>query len=96
MQRGHTSRGGECDHVPLIHYLLIYNMDLGRLVETHEFTDAAAAAARYAELERMYAGRSAFEIVLVGADSIDTIKRTHGQYFADDAAAQASPYLTGV
>ena len=82
--------------MPLIHYLLIYNIDLGRLVETQEFTDAPAAAARYAALERRYAGQGNFEIVLVGADSIETIKRTHGQYFADDAAAHASPYLAGV
>ncbi|MDX6705852.1 MAG: hypothetical protein QOK16_4005 [Solirubrobacteraceae bacterium] len=82
--------------MPLIHYLLIYNIALGRLVETQEFTDASAAAARYAALEREYAGTGTFEIVLVGADSIDTIKRTHGQYFSDDAGAEASPYLAGV
>ena len=35
-------------------------------------------------------------IVLVGADSIDTIKRTHGQYFEDGDQAHASPYLAGV
>jgi hypothetical protein len=82
--------------VPLIHYLLIYNIDLGRLVETQEFDDASAAATRYAELEREYAGRGTFEIVLVGADSIETIKRTHGQYFEDPASAEASPFLAGV
>lgn len=82
--------------MPLIHYLLIYNIELGRLVDTQEFTDAAAAGARYAELERKYAGQGAFEIVLVGADSIETIKRTHGQYFAGDGDATASPYLAGV
>jgi hypothetical protein len=82
--------------VPLIHFLLIYNMDLGRLVETQEFTDARVAAEKYAELERQYAGTGTFEIVLVGADSIDTIKRTHGQYFADIDRPHASPYLAGV
>ena len=82
--------------MPLIHYLLIYNIDLGRLVETKEFKDAAAAAAEYAALERAYAGQGSFEIVLVGADSIETIKRTHGQYFADVAGAVASPFLAGV
>ena len=82
--------------MPLIHFLLIYNIELGRLVETEEFTDARVAGARYAELERRYAGQRAFEIVLVGADSIDTIKRTHGQYFADGDHALASPYLAGV
>lgn len=82
--------------MPLIHFLLIYNIELGRLVETHEFSDAAAAGAQYAQLERRYAGQGKYEIVLVGADSIDTIKRTHGQYFADQDNAQASPYLAGV
>lgn len=82
--------------MPLIHYLLIYNIELGRLVETHEFHDAALAVAQYAELERRYAGQGKYEIVLVGADSLETIKRTHGQYFANQANAQASPYLAGV
>ncbi len=82
--------------MPLIHYLLIYNIDLGRLVDTEEFTDAVAAGNRYAELERKYAGQGAIEIVLVGADSIETIKRTHGQYFAENSSATASPYLAGV
>lgn len=81
--------------MPLIHYLLIYNIDLGRLVKTEEFTDASKAASTYAELEREYAGKGSFEIVLVGADSIETIKRTHGQYFEDDVA-HASPFLAGV
>lgn len=82
--------------MPLHHYLLVYNITLGRLVETVEFRDAKAAAARYEELEREYAGRGEFEIVLVGADSLDTIKRTHGQYFSGHTAPAASPYLTGV
>jgi hypothetical protein len=82
--------------MPLIQYLLVYNIELGRLVECHDYTDSAEAVARYAELEREYAGQGKFEIVLVGADSLETIKRTHGQYFASDADAVASPYLAGV
>lgn len=81
--------------MPLIHYLLIYSIDLGRLVKTEEFTDASKAAVTYAALEREYAGKGSFEIVLVGADSLETIKRTHGQYFEDDVA-HASPFLAGV
>ncbi len=82
--------------MPLIHYLLIYNIELGHLVGCESFTDSAAAVGKYAALEREYAGQGKFEIVLVGADSIETIKRTHGQYFDDDANAIASPYLAGV
>jgi hypothetical protein len=80
----------------LIHYLLIYNIDLGHLVDCKEFHDSTLAVSEYSELERKYAGQGNFEIVLVGADSIDTIKRTHGQYFADDSDAHASPFLAGV
>jgi hypothetical protein len=38
------------------------------------------------------------EIVLVGADSIETVMLTHGNYWAVDPEAEpaASPYLTGV
>lgn len=83
--------------MPLIHFLLIYNIDLSRLVDTKQFTNAHEAATEYAELERQYGQRDGnFEIVLVGADSIETIKRTHGQYFAETSGAQASPYLAGV
>jgi hypothetical protein len=82
--------------VSLIHFLLIYNIDLGHLVEYKEFTDASLAVAEYSKLEREYAGQGNFEIVLVGADSIETIKRTHGQYFTEDGDAHASPYLAGV
>jgi len=35
------------------------------------------------------------EIVLVGADSIETMERTHGNYF-NGAAPETSRYLAGV
>jgi hypothetical protein len=82
--------------MPLIHFLLIYNIDLGHLVECRKFTNAGVAAAEYSNLEREYAGRGNFEIVLVGADSIETIRQTHGQYFDGDSDAHASPFLAGV
>jgi hypothetical protein len=80
----------------LIHFLLVYNVDLGRLVHTQEFTDAQEASREYARLEGKHRGESGFEIVLVGADSLDTIKRTHGHYFDGSADSSASPYLAGV
>jgi hypothetical protein len=81
------------DAMPLIHFLLIYDLEKQELVsKPEEFHDAAAAAARYAELETEHRGDPNLEIVLVGADSIDTIKQTHGNYFNGSAPA-ASPYL---
>jgi hypothetical protein len=43
---------------------------------------------RYAELEReaRESGREGVEIVLLGAESLDTIRATHAHYFRDAAA----------
>jgi hypothetical protein len=71
----------------LIHYLLVYDHTQEQLIELREFTDAEEAAAAYAELEQKHRGNSALEIVLVGADSIDTIRQTHGNYFNGDSDA---------
>lgn len=66
----------------LIHYLLVYSYDEQRLIDKREFTNAVEAAAAYRDTEELYRGRSdEFEVVLVGADSIETIRRTHGHYF---------------
>lgn len=68
----------------LIHYLLVYSYSEQRLIEKSDYNDAAEASAAYRDAEEMYRGRSdEFEVVLVGADSIETIKRTHGHYFLE-------------
>lgn len=70
----------------LVHFLLVYSYSEQRLMENEPFTDAAAASAAYRAAEERYRGRSdQFEVVLVGADSIDTIKRTHGHYFLESS-----------
>lgn len=65
-----------------IHYLLTYRYT-DQEVEIETFKDSKKATQAYAEKEADYAGRSdEFEIVLVGADSIETIMKTHGHYFS--------------
>jgi vacuolar-type H+-ATPase subunit F/Vma7 len=78
----------------LQHFLLVYDLGAQRLIEQQEFGDGDEASAAYAALERRYKDRDDLEIVLVGADSIETIKRTHAHYF--DAVETASPFLAGV
>lgn len=80
--------------MPLIHFLLVFDLARQELLERREFTDAAEAAAAYAQLEREHHGDQNLEIVLVGADSIETIMTTHRNYF--DGIAAASPYLAVV
>lgn len=80
----------------VIHFLLVYDLNQGRLVEQAEFRDAELAGAEYARREAEHRGNRDLEIVLVGADSLETIKMTHGHYFDGKDPATASPYLTGV
>jgi hypothetical protein len=70
----------------LLHYILIYDHKKQRLIDQLEFgTQVDAAAQKYAEIEQQYKDREGIEIVLVGADSIDTIMQTHSHYFSDSA-----------
>ncbi len=75
----------------LQHFLLVYDLNQQRLLEQASYDDADVAAAAYAETEAKYRGREDLEVVLVGADSIETIKRTHSHYFRQGRTA--SPYL---
>jgi len=45
-------------------------------------TDYAAAVAAYEAAEAEHRGDSNYDIVLVGSDSLETVKLTHGSYFA--------------
>lgn len=80
----------------VIHFLLVYDLNLGHLIHNAEFTDAELAGAEYARLEAEHRGNHDLEIVLVGADSLETIQMTHGHYFDGKNPATASRYLTGV
>jgi hypothetical protein len=80
--------------VPIVHFLLVYDRSLGKLVYDQPFSNSTEAVRAYEEMEEKHRGESHMEIVLVGADSIETIMLTHGNYF--DAVPSASPYLAGV
>lgn len=80
--------------MPLIHFLLIYDRRRGQLIEApREFSDAAEAASAYAELEEQHRDDQHLEIVLVGSDSLDTIRRTHGNYFDDDGGLASRRFV---
>jgi vacuolar-type H+-ATPase subunit F/Vma7 len=82
--------------MPLLHFLLIYDHEQQRLIEAKELGTGVADAARtYAEYERQFKDQRGIEIVLVGADSLDTIRKTHAHYFAESATEPFSELLTG-
>lgn len=86
--------GGETVATGMIHYLLVYDHEAERLVSSQEFKDAGAATVAYSKAEQLHAYSNKLEIVLVGSDSIETIKRTHGHYFA--ARPETNRYLRAV
>ncbi len=74
------------------HFLLVFDHDAGELEELVEFGgDSDAAVAAYAEKERELRDRDLVEIVLIGSDSLDTVKLTHANYF--DGRVAGSKYL---
>jgi len=77
----------------LNHFLIIYNLRRGELVELTPFGgDVDRATEAYAEIEREWRDRddsADFEIVLVGADSEETLHVTHSRYFTSPGLTPA-------
>jgi hypothetical protein len=78
----------------IVHFLLVYDRAGQKLVFDKAFTNSAEAVRAYEEMEEKHRDDEGVEIVLVGADSIESVMLTHGNYF--DAKPSASPYLAGV
>jgi hypothetical protein len=66
----------------LEHFILVYDHAADKLIEEIPFGhDSDSAVKTYSDLEQEYRTRKSIEIVLVGSDSIETIKKTHANYF---------------
>lgn len=77
------------------HFLLVFDHSAGRLLEMIPFgEDSDKALAAYAECEVKHRDRKDVEIVLIGSDSLDTVKLTHANYF--DGSVAISKYLSGI
>lgn len=77
------------------HFLLVFDHEQGHLVEEKHFgDDGARALSCYAQLEQEHQGDRLIEIVLIGSDSIETVKLTHANYY--DGTVAVSKYLAGI
>ncbi|ACY23489.1 hypothetical protein Gbro_4347 [Gordonia bronchialis DSM 43247] len=78
-----------------VYFLLVYSVDDGRLVDDPaEFVDREEAIERYDATERLYRGKlNRYEIVLIAADSIETVMTTHGHYFQASNDSMFSEFL---
>lgn len=64
------------------HFLLVYDHARGKLADVLSFgTDSTKALKKYEELEAENRDVPTMDIVLVGSDSLETIKVTHRNYF---------------
>lgn len=64
----------------MVHVVLVYQREEGHLHLQESYSDGTVAMRRRFELERLpeYAD---MEIVVLSADSVDTLHETHGRYF---------------
>lgn len=77
------------------HFLLVFDHAEGRLVEERHFQeDGAKALEAYSATERQHQGDRSVEIVLIGSDSIETVRLTHANYY--EGSATVSKYLAGI
>lgn len=78
------------------HFILVFDHSKGRLTGAPlEFgADSERALARYSALEHEFRENTNMDIVLIGSDSLDTVKVTHANYF--DGTAAFSKYLSRI
>jgi hypothetical protein len=77
-------------------FILVYGL-ADRSVEVVEYAgDYSAAADAYTVRESANSGDPFTEVVLVGADSLETIKRTHSHYFVERDVDLFEELLLGV
>lgn len=68
------------------HFLLVFDHAQDKLLESKDFgSDSAAAIAAYTEAEKRFWNDSTKDVLLVGSDSIETVKITHSNYFEGTA-----------
>ena len=63
------------------HFLVIYDPSTGKTEVQQLGTDYDAAQTAYAEAEQTNGVDGTLDIVLLSADSLETIKQTHSSYF---------------
>jgi len=62
-------------------FLITYDRPAGKLLSVKEYTDEEAVQASADLREQESAKHAHIEVVMLHADSLDDLKRTHGRYF---------------
>lgn len=74
------------------HFIIVFDRAQGRQIRFEEISNADEATELYREIEResMEPGSEALDVVLVGSDSAESVKITHGSYFAEERSDASS------
>ena len=70
----------------MTHFLLVYDTKAGQLLrEPVEFEDSdeSRAAEEYGKTEEEFEDRADIQVVLLSADSLDTLRVTHANFFTE-------------
>lgn len=67
------------------HFLLVYDAAKGQLREVRAFSRADRAVAAYRAAEQTFAAADGMQVVLIAADSLDTVKRTHSNFWRGES-----------
>ena len=83
------------DKTGLQHFLLIFDHRASKLIDLQTFENRSNDAVdAYSAKELEFREKPWIDIVLVGSDSVETVKLTHANYF--DGSAAVSHFLSGV
>ncbi|QCV95642.1 hypothetical protein [Acidipropionibacterium acidipropionici] len=67
------------------YFILVYNRAKRALMQTLRYgTQADLAVADYSKFEHEYEKDHDVEVVLIGSDSLETVRRTHANYFGSN------------
>jgi hypothetical protein len=77
---------------PTNYFILTYHLDTQEVTVEDFGADDDSAAAAYSEREHEHRDDALVEVVMVGADSLETVRKTHSHYFAERAADAVSEF----
>lgn len=84
----------------VLQFLLVFDHARGKLIHQKCFDqDVDSAVLAYGQMEKKYEDAPDIDVLLVGSDSLETVKMTHPNYFEDvqpPRTAVANKYLVGL
>ena len=73
----------------LLQFLIVFDHSRGALHQDVAIVqDPAAALQAYGEAEQRFVDDEHIEVVLIGSDSLETVRRTHANYFDGTAGLE--------